>query len=192
VLRSILHGSNCESDYPACQTRLDSLYAKEKVSTSDLDMTVTAWNSAHRMDSFQVLIFDSKNLGAVLTLQAAACTLTDQLNHILLFAFFRRPDPLKPGRSVIAIDIYAVQKQDVYVEVEGCRDIVPSKALCQPGRAGVTAPVARSLICSPALWISSVEIARYTMPSTLPIAWGWAAKRRTASTSHCGGNCDKA
>jgi len=53
--------------------------------------------------------------------QATACTLTDQLNQILQLAFVRRPDPLKPGRSVIAVDVYAIQKQSVkvYIQVEG-------------------------------------------------------------------------
>jgi hypothetical protein len=43
--------------------------------------------------------------------QATACTLTDQLNPILQLAFVRRPDPLKSGRPVIAIAVYAIQEQ---------------------------------------------------------------------------------
>jgi len=52
--------------------------------------------------------------------QATACTLTDQLNQILQLALVRRPDPLKPG-PVIAVDVYAIKKQDVkvYIQVEG-------------------------------------------------------------------------
>jgi hypothetical protein len=60
----------------------------------------------------------------------------------------------------VVAHIGAIQEQDVKVDVE-----VESraKALYQPGRAGVTAPVATSLICSPALRIRWVEITRYTM-----------------------------
>jgi hypothetical protein len=50
--------------------------------------------------------------------QAAACTLADQVDQILQLALVRRPDALKPGRSVIAIDVYAIQEKDMKVYVE--------------------------------------------------------------------------
>ena len=54
-------------------------------------------------------------------LQATACTLANQVNQILQLTFIRRPDALELRGPVVAIDIYAIQEQDVkmYIEVEG-------------------------------------------------------------------------
>jgi hypothetical protein len=71
-----------------------------------------------------------------LAFQAATYTLTDQLNQILELTFIRRFDALELRGLVVAIDVYAIQKQEV------------------------TAPVAPSLSRYPALWIRCVEIAR--------------------------------
>jgi len=43
--------------------------------------------------------------------QTTACTLANQVNQILQLTFIRRPDPLKSGRPVIAIAVYAIQEQ---------------------------------------------------------------------------------
>ncbi len=97
-----------------------------------------------------------------LALKAASDALADQLDQLLQLSFVRRLDALKSGWAVVAIDVDAIQEQDVemYVEVQGSRDAVPSEALDQSGRAGVTAPAAPSLSENPALWIRWVEIAR--------------------------------
>ena len=53
-----------------------------------------------------------------LAFQAAAYTLTDQLNQILELVFIRCLDALKPRCSVIAIDVNTIQKQDVKMYIE--------------------------------------------------------------------------
>ena len=56
-----------------------------------------------------------------LAFEAAADALADQLNQLLQLAFVRRLDALKSGWAVVAIDVDAIQEQDVemYVEVQG-------------------------------------------------------------------------
>jgi hypothetical protein len=46
-------------------------------------------------------------------LQATAYTLTDQLNQGFQLTFVRCSDPLEPWGPVVAIDVHAIQKQDV-------------------------------------------------------------------------------
>ena len=53
-----------------------------------------------------------------LALKAAAYALANQLNQVLQLAFARRPDALKPRWPVVAIDVHAIQKQDVEVNIE--------------------------------------------------------------------------
>jgi hypothetical protein len=55
-----------------------------------------------------------------LAFQAATYTLTDQLSQILQLALGWRFNALKAGWSVVAIDVCAIQKQNVkmYIEVE--------------------------------------------------------------------------
>ena len=54
-----------------------------------------------------------------LSLQAATYALTDKLDQILQLVFIRCLDALKPRRTVVAIDVNTIQKQDVkmYIEV---------------------------------------------------------------------------
>ena len=47
-----------------------------------------------------------------LAIQGATYTLTDQLNQILQLTFIRRFDALEPRGPVVAIDVYAIQKQE--------------------------------------------------------------------------------
>ena len=56
-----------------------------------------------------------------LALEAAADALADQLDQLLQLGFVRRLDALKSGWAVVAIDVDAIQEQDVemYVEVQG-------------------------------------------------------------------------
>ena len=60
-------------------------------------------------------------LQQTLTLKAATYTLTDQLNQVLKLTFIRCFDALKSRGPFVAIDVYAIQEQDVkmYIEVEG-------------------------------------------------------------------------
>ena len=61
---------------------------------------------------------------------------------MLQLGFVRRLDALISGRAVVAIDVDAIQEQDVKVNIQVERG---TEALDQPGRAGVTAPVEPSL-----------------------------------------------
>ncbi len=53
-----------------------------------------------------------------LALEAAAYTLTDQLNQILQLPFVRRFDALKTGRAVVAICVDAIQEQQMKVNIQ--------------------------------------------------------------------------
>jgi hypothetical protein len=57
-------------------------------------------------------------LQQALPFQATAYTLTNQLNQVLQLVLVRRFDALEPGWPVVAIDVHAIQKQDVKVNIE--------------------------------------------------------------------------
>lgn len=77
-------------------------------------------------------------LQQALALQAAAYALADQVSQAFELVFIRCLDTLKAGRSIVAIHVDAIQEKDVemYIEVEGSRDAVPSEALYQRHRTG--------------------------------------------------------
>jgi len=52
--------------------------------------------------------------------QATAYTLTNQLNQIFQLAFVRRPDALKTGRPVVAIDVHTKETVTDTVLLEAC------------------------------------------------------------------------
>ena len=53
-----------------------------------------------------------------LAFQAATYTLADQLNQLLQLVFVRCLDALKAGRTIVAIHVDAVQKQDMEVNIQ--------------------------------------------------------------------------
>jgi len=89
----------------------------------------------------------------------AAYTLTNRVNQIRqrTSIWLGRPDALELRGPVVAVDICPIEKPDIkmYIEIKS-----GAEPLYQPGRAGVTAPVAPSLSCSLALWIRWLEIAQ--------------------------------
>jgi hypothetical protein len=52
-----------------------------------------------------------------LALEAAICSLTNQLNQIHHLVFMRCFDALKPGWSVVPVDVYAIQKQEARMTI---------------------------------------------------------------------------
>ena len=93
-------------------------------------------------------------LQQALALQATAYTLTDQLHQVLQLTFIRRPDALELRGPVVAIDICPIEKQDMkmYIEIKS-----RAEALYQPGRAGVTAPVARLGFTDHLIWHDNAQ-----------------------------------
>ncbi len=70
-----------------------------------------------------------------LAFQAATYTLADQLNQILQLVFIRRFDALKPGRTIVAIHVDAIQKQDMEVNIQVQCTTETLNQRYRPGRA---------------------------------------------------------
>ena len=77
----------------------------------------TAQNLGHGIGIFGRIEVQPGALGVLfqqaLAFQGATYTLADQLNQILQLTFIRRFDALEPRGLVVAIDVYAIQKQEL-------------------------------------------------------------------------------